>query len=415
MYNRNTTIFLSTVILLSTIISSTDVQATPVPFTLNGYRFTEIPTAHAFSNIYTPSINNGGNVAFAGRSSAGSGGVYLYDGVGINTLAADTGFSPSLTFTNQPISLNDSGTVAYHANNGAISGIYTANSTACCTLIDNTVGANWASINNSGTVGLVARTPALDGSGRNFQNEVTHAAGAAANTFTNISRDRLAGTQYPTINNLGVMSFLASPSSGTPTLPGESSTPDIMTADSSGSITIVADASRLSSVGVWPTLNDAGTVVFTGGLRTGGNGLFVSTASTPRNGFSTLADSSGIFSYFPQFAINNDGKVVFTAVSDGGGNAALYDGGTLGRIVGPGDFLETGSTSLEVGSILFGREGLNDSGEIVFMANLIGGSPHLYTASPVSVSSVPAPPSLLLLAGALPLFPVRRWRRKHRR
>jgi len=138
-------------------------------------------------------------------------------------------------------------------------------------------------------------------------------------------------------------------------------------------------------------------VVFTGGLRsTGQEGLFVSTAATPRNGFTTLADSSGMFSFFPDFAINTSGKVVFTSVLDAGGNAALYDGDTLSKIVGPGDYLNTGSLRLPVGSIRFGREGLNDSGEIVFMANLIGGSPHLYTASPV-----PVPPSLMLMTSAL--------------
>jgi hypothetical protein len=209
-----------------------------------------------------------------------------------------------------------------------------------------------------------------------------------------------------------------------------------------------------------PSLNDAGFAAFLAQLGTGVTGLFLGSGGA----FITVADDAGVFTSafgFSDPSLNEAGQVAFRAgtnpdVADNSGSTAegifLYSGGTVTPIV-EGDFATIaalGDPSLNnvgevafileptfgsqylltgpdlaadrviatgdvlfgrtVTSILFGREGLNDAGQLAFTAFFDDGSSAVVLATPGAV--VPEPGTLLLLAGALPLVAVAARRRR---
>jgi hypothetical protein len=84
----------------------------------------------------------------------------------------------------------------------------------------------------------------------------------------------------------------------------------------------------------------------------------------------TVADSSGAFDVFDSYAINNTGAVAFSATldSDNLGIPSIFVGPSpkKNRVIGPGDKLDGGT----VAGLRFCEEGLNDSGQLAFIAEI---------------------------------------------
>ncbi len=112
-------------------------------------------------------------------------------------------------------------------------------------------------------------------------------------------------------------------------------------------------------------------------------------ALTVSGQLSTVADSAAGFASFGAASINDPGQLAFLASLNGGGTG-IFDGPdtTADKIIATGDTLD-GSTII---SLAFGREGLNDQGQITFWAELANGQQGVFVANPV-----PEPSSAILL------------------
>lgn len=143
------------------------------------------------------------------------------------------------------------------------------------------------------------------------------------------------------------------------------------------------------SLGLFPSVNNEGqgAVAFFARLLTpvGGSGIFVSDGTTTTK----IADSSGPFLFFRDApSINDKGVVAFWASLDAGGHGIFTgpDPGT-NKVIAAGDALD-GSTVRDLTFGTFGREGLNNAGQVAFRARLADGRQGIYRADPVP-SNVP--------------------------
>ena len=197
-----------------------------------------------------------------------------------------------------------------------------------------------------------------------------------------------------------------------------------------GPLTIIADTSRTFSVlDADPRINGSGQVVFHGIRQDGSDGIFTGNGGP----LTVIADTSGPFASFSDApAIADDGKILFQAtlkassagpevaglfVSAGGNVHAVADAtgrfisfgyapainaqgviaflgttrsGKVGiftgddpdddRVIAIGDDLD-GSTVFDL-SVLSFRTGLNNSGQIAFIAELADGRTSVYRADP---------------------------------
>ena len=119
-----------------------------------------------------------------------------------------------------------------------------------------------------------------------------------------------------------------------------------------------------------PMLNDAGTAAFQRSFFDEATQEFVEEIVTGNGGpLTTVADTRDEFAFFgfrPP-SINNDGEVAFHATLDDGTSGIFVGSDPIAdRVIATGDTLE-GST---VQNLTFCEEGLNDSGELAFVAQL---------------------------------------------
>ncbi|HET7298565.1 MAG TPA: choice-of-anchor tandem repeat NxxGxxAF-containing protein, partial [Burkholderiales bacterium] len=159
---------------------------------------------------------------------------------------------------------------------------------------------------------------------------------------------------------------------------------------SGGAVTPIADDSGPLVFPFFASINDVGTVAFLAQLDGGGNGLFLGgTQVRP------FADTNGLFSFFFGRApsINDTGQVAFGAGLDGGGTGIFVGPNPLAdKVITTGDSL-FGST---VTSLSLGSQALNNAGRVAFYAELSDGTQGVFVATPV-----PEPSTLLLSAVAL--------------
>ena len=267
----------------------------------------------------SPSINDSGQVSFAARIDGGkkpdSEAILRGDGKKLTTIATTAG---PFNFFGFDTSINDSGEVAFAAeldeefgfDEGLFSGSGTKSgiTTHYLTSTSQFDGSDArASINNSGDIAFVESIEFARGIFVGQEGEFTQIAAA----------DPTVELRVPILNNAGTVVFQRSSTDETTQEPVE----EIVKIDADGTSTVVADTrGEFSSFGFRPaSLNDAGDVAFLATL----------------DDFST----TGIFV----------------------GPDPIAD-----RVISTGDTLD-GST---VQNITFCEEGLSDSGELAFVAQL---------------------------------------------
>lgn len=155
-----------------------------------------------------------------------------------------------------------------------------------------------------------------------------------------------------------------------------------------------------------PSLNSNGTVAFNVGFNTGGAAIVEST-----NGkLTTITDtSSSIFKDFTSdVALNQLGDIAFQAdLNDG--STAIYTSTSSGlqKVIGVGDTLD-GST---VATLFLSREGLNDAGQIAFDAVLTNGVQEVFRADPVTVPEPTNVPGLGIAMLVIICYHLRPWKK----
>jgi hypothetical protein len=199
---------------------------------------------------------------------------------------------------------------------------------------------------------------------------------------------------YPSINDAGTVAFRRGFTHGIYTTSG-------------GPLTTIALVSEPYNQLSAPAINNAGTVAFAAGVLDNYGGLAIFTG----NGgpLTLIADTSGPFAGFNADpwnspSINDAGTVAFSGwLDDGGGGLYVSSGGNISEVLVAGDTL-FGSTALGArGS----SESLNDRGQIAFFYSLDNGVSGIALATPV-----PEPSSLALLAGAVAGFCTTRKRKR---
>ncbi|GET41403.1 hypothetical protein MiSe_62150 [Microseira wollei NIES-4236] len=251
-----------------------------------------------------PAINDSGTVAFDASLKAGGYGIFIGNGGALTPIADTSGifssFQNSDLGTRGVVDINNSGTVAFHANlDAGGKGIFTSKDGKLTSIVDTSSKFNILlnpTINNNGTVVF---TGVFDG--RNNSGVFT-GSGGTVNTIADRNGPLAGFGSFPQINNNGTVAFSATLDAG-----GQG----IFTSKD-GNLTTVADTTGNFSEFLGSGFNDNDTVLFRALLRTGGQALL-----TSKDGkLTTIADSSGPFSTFSQAAINNNGNLAFFARLD---------------------------------------------------------------------------------------------------
>lgn len=128
-----------------------------------------------------------------------------------------------------------------------------------------------------------------------------------------------------------------------------------------------------------PVINRAGDVAFGTYFNRPQGGVVYGVHVATGAGLRTVAQATGIFG-MRQPSINNQGQVAFI-VEPRYPDQVLVTGPDLqaDRVIGSGDLLE----GRRVSGVLFGRQGLNDDGQLAFTAVFRDGSTRAYLATPV--------------------------------
>jgi hypothetical protein len=339
------------------------------------YVFTQVAsTADGFNpqtlRIACPSINAGGDIAFKSERGAADGIYRANAGGGLTTIAEVALGSGALLANGNP-SMNDSGQVSFGASPSAggeviLRGDGTTTTTIASTSTQRRGFASFGdntSINETGEV-------AFDGQlGSGASGLFSGTGGATTTHYLNTADVSVDGSparfnatsDRPSINNLGDIAFLDE-IQGT-------FRQDVFRGQE-GSFTTIS-ASDPPSAATPPLLNNSGTVAWQTQFidETG----FAARAIVKGDGTgpaTRVVDSSGAFDIFHAYALNNTGAVAFSATLDGDnlGIPSIYVGPDpkKDRVIGPGDKLDGGT----VAGLRFCEEGLNDSGQLAFIAEI---------------------------------------------
>ncbi len=315
-------------------------------------------------------INTPGDIAFKAGRLAPDGfntipGVYRANADGtLTTIAEDQkrfvfiGFNPSI---------NDSGQVSFAArldggNKPDTEAIFRGAGKKLTTIATTADRFNFfgfdTSINNSGEVAFTAELDEelgfdeglFSGSGGKKSGVTTH--------YLTSTSDFDGSDSRPSINNLGDIAFRESVNSESGIFVGrEGDFAQIVAPDPDVSVQA-------------PVLNDARTAAFQRSFFDEATQEFVEEIVTGNGGpLTTVADTRGEFASFgfrPP-SLNNEGDVAFLATLDDGTSGIFVESDpSADRVIATGDTLE-GST---VQNLTFCEEGLSDSGELAFVAQL---------------------------------------------
>jgi hypothetical protein len=312
-------------------------------------------------------INGEGEVAFKAVNDLFVGTIFRATGRTLTTIADDTG---ELGFLGRNPSINDLGHVSFAARVDDGSEAILTGSGGPLTTIARTEPGEFnffvfdTSLNDAGQVAFSAE---LD----NFDEGLFVGSGGPVTTVYLDSTSDFAGSlARPSINDAGEIAFEEDLDNGT----------DVISLFTGGRfVTIVDDRGRINATSD-PQLNNGGVVAFNAALDNLERGVFTQGRRGP---LTTVADSSGPLSFFSFFgpSINHSGQVAFGASLDTG-ESGIFTGPdpVADGVIVTGDRL-MGST---VVSVTVCSEGLNNAGEIAFVAQLEDGRRGVFVATPRS-------------------------------
>ncbi len=326
--------------------------------------------------VSCPSINNGGDIAFK-SSRGGVDGIYRANAGGtvstISEVGTDVGTAEIATLANGNPSMNDSGQVSFGASlSDGSQAILRGDGTLPLTVIARTSTQRTrfasfddnTSINDNGEV-------AFDGQlGSGARGLFSGTGGATTTHYLNTADASVDGSPArfnaappgrPSINNLGDIAFLDE-IQGT-------FRQDIFRGQEETFTTISAASPPVADTP--PLLNNGGTVAWqTTFLDQTGFAVRAIVTGGGVDPDTTLVDSSGAFNLFHSYAINTTGAVAFSATLDADtlGIPSIFVGPDpkKDRVIGPGDKLDGGT----VAGLNFCEEGLNDTGQLAFVADI---------------------------------------------
>jgi hypothetical protein len=362
------------------------------------FTFTDIANSLSseFSTTFVaPSINDAGVVAFAANRDVGGSGVYKATSIASFTTVATSGSPEFSGFVNNfgtTTSINDAGVVAFFANrNVGGSGLYKATDAALgFTTVATTDSPEFnnfglADLNEAGVVGF--------GAGQDDGGVGIYKATDIASGFTTVATDdspefSTFGT-VASINDAGEVAFRASRDAG--------GTGVYKATDAaSGFTAIVTPVTNPDVTGGFNigTINNAGVVAFLAGqtrpfrIYTGADAASVS----------LIATTGGLspFSGFGTPAVNDLGTVVFATDPTNPTNsiyAKLASSPDLVRVISAGDAL-FGSTVTSLGFF----RGLADKSDLFAFQYTLASGVSGVAAANINSTAAPEPSALALLA-----------------
>jgi hypothetical protein len=337
----------------------------------------------SFSNL-APSVNATGTVAFRSEF-VGVQGIYTGEG-GPTTTIIDTNGATFGAFGGDSPMINAAGTIAFQASRkaeaGGGTGIFTVSGGATTNIaLSGASGggvftgfSSSISINDAGTAAFYAtRNVAVGGGDGIFIGSggaVTPVALSTDPDFTGFG-----GGFAPMINAAGAVVFTAG-------IEGSPTSNSGVFARNGGTTTEIARNLESFSSFRDPAINADGKVAFVATLTDLQRGVYVGSGGSPTNivdsgnpgAPATLVDSYGPYSnqILGGPSINAAGKIVFSVGFDTGiDNYGLFTGPNqvTDKVIRTGDPL-FGSTVVQLS---FGRQGLNDAGQIAFRYHLADG------------------------------------------
>jgi hypothetical protein len=349
------------------------VVALASPAYAQGYTFTKV--ADSAQDGFEPNsfgcatINSGGAIAFrAGRLAPDGfntiGGIYRANpDATLTTIVED---DKRFDFIGRNPSMNDSGVVSFAAridggNKPDTESILRGSGKKLTTIASTADEFNLfgfdTSISNSGEVAFKAE---LDEE-LNFDEGLFSGSGKVVTTHYLVSTSDFDGSDSrPSINNLGEIAFEESVNFDSGIFAGRE-----------GDFTTIAAPDPDVSVQE-PVFNDSGTAAFVRSFFDETAQEFVEEIVTGNGGpLTVVADTRGAFTFFgfrPP-SLNNAGDVAFHAtLDDASSTSGIFVGpdAVADRVIATGDTLD-GST---VQNLTFCEEGLNDSGQLGFIAQL---------------------------------------------
>ena len=354
---------------LGVVLSMALVTGLAGPALAQTYSFTKV--ADSAADGFDPfsfgcaSINARGDIAFRAGRLADDGfntvdGIYRVNAAdGTITTIAEEG-KRFASLGNNP-SMNDLGEVSFAARlTGGGEAIVKSDGKKLTVIASTKKDFNFfgfdTSINNSGVVAFKAELDEASG----FDEGLFSGDGGKVTTHYLASTSDFDGNDSrPSINNAGAIAFEESVNFDD----------GVFVTDGTGFATIAAPDPD-QSVGE-PVLNDAGTAAFERSFFDPVQNEFVSEIVTGDGGtLTTVADTRGPYGSFgfrPP-ALNNSGDVAFHATLDDFVTSGVFVGPdpVADRVVVTGDTLD-GATVL---GVTFCEEGLNDSGQLAFVATL---------------------------------------------
>jgi hypothetical protein len=321
--------------------------------------------------ISCPSINTRGDIAFKSERGAADG-IYRADAAGGLTTIVEVALGSGALLANGNPSMNDSGQVSFGAilSAGGPSMILRGDGTTLTTIaMTSTQRQRFASFGNNTSINDTGEV-AFDGrlgsgarglfSGTDGATTTTHYLNTQNASVDGVAARFNATEDRPSINNLGDIAFLDE-IQGT-------FRQDIFRGQEQSFTTI--SAANPPSAATPPLLNNGGTVAWqtTFVEATGFEGRRIVTGSG--GPATSVVDSSGAFNIFDSYALNNTGAVAFSATLDADtlGFPAIFVGPDPKKdwVIRPGDKLDGGT----VAGLNFCEEGLNDSGQLAFIAEI---------------------------------------------
>jgi len=341
----------------------------------NAYVFTKVvdSVADDFNpqtlRLACPSINTRGDIAFKSERGGAVDGIYRADAGGGITPIFEVPLGGGALLANGNPSMNDTGQVSFGASADGVQTIRRGDGTTLTT-IASTEGPGFASFGRSTSIND-ADEVAFDGQLDSGAQGLFSGTGGATTTHYLDTEDAsvdgsparfVATSDRPSINSAGDIAFLDE-------IQGTFDR-DIFRGQE-GSFTTISSSNPPESSLTIPLLNDSGTVVWETSFveETGLAGRRIVTGDGVGTD-TTVVDSSGAFNIFHSYALNNTGAVAFSATLDDDNLAipAIYVGPNpkKNRVIRPGDKLDGGTVS----GLGFCEEGLNDSGQLAFVAEI---------------------------------------------